>query len=296
MTVMFTFQVLTAVALVAIAAFEIRQMARHRDDQALRVLVPGVVCLATVVTLGIPVPAFEPVDDFLATFEFSNIAWMFMAYCFAAFFLLADHRRSQSARRRRARIELAVFVLAVTTMLVVATMSPPEIWDRPRSPEDYRSWWNIAFYLTVDGYGLGAWMLGVARGLGYLRRLEHRWARLALGVAVAGSAGMVLGVNGVSLVRQGVYLVFPGSTWPTLRTVYNTGRLGGQILLAVGLALAPLATRLSWVRDRRDRLLRARYRRRVGRLWQVLAAEFPQVVLRPGHGVSRSSAAAASSG
>lgn len=280
MTVKLVFEIVTAVALVAITAFELVQLTRRRDDLPLRMMVMGVGCLAFVVTTGLPVAWFEPLHDFLATFAFSNIAWMFMAYCFWAFFLLADHTRLPAVRKRRAAVGFVVLVLAVTGMILVEKTAPPGTWHSPRIPADYRTWRNIAYYLLVDGYALVVWAMGALRALRYLRQLEHTWARAALVMVIVGTAGMAIGVDGVSLVRQALYIAFPGSKWPHLRTVYNIGRLGGQILLALGLALAPLATQAVRLREWQDKRLRSRSLQRIAPLWLLLTQEFPYVILR----------------
>jgi hypothetical protein len=290
MTVKLVFDVVTAVALVAITAFELVQLTRRRDDLPLRFMVMGVGCLAFVVTTGLPVAPFEPLHDFLGTFAFSNIAWMFMAYCFSAFFLLADHTRPLAVRRRRAALGFAVLVLAVTGMILVQKTAPPGTWHSPRIPADYRTWRNIAYYLLVDGYALVVWTIGALRALRYLRQIEHAWARAALVLVMVGTAGMAIGVDGVGLVRQALYIAFPGSKWPYLRTVYNVGRLGGQILLALGLALAPLATQAVRLREWQDRRLRSRSLLRIAPLWLLLTQEFPHVILRKDGAGSGSSA------
>src|SRR5206468_3071864 len=65
-----------------------------------------------------------------------------------------------------------------------------------------------------------------------------------------------------------------------LHTAYSTGQLGGQLLLALGLALAPLAGLATTARGRYDSVLRARYARRMAPLWRLLVDEFPHIALR----------------
>lgn len=276
MTVLDLFSVVTALALIVIAGRELVQLARHPREPTLWVLVPGLLCLAFVVTIAVPVARpLRPVIAVLDRFQFGDIVWSLMAYCFAAFFLLARNPRA----RRQPVIEFGGFAVSVAVMLLVVHTAPPGTWHTPRLPQDYRGWRNIVYYLSVDGYALAVWALGAYRGVRYLRALQHGWSKIGLGLVLVGTAGMALGVDGVSLVRQVLYVAVPGSHWPALRIVYNSGRLGGQILLAVGLLSAPLAGQLVAVRCRYDRAVERRLQRRLAPLWRLLADELPGVAL-----------------
>ncbi|AHH95946.1 MAB_1171c family putative transporter [Kutzneria albida] len=275
---------LTGGALVAIALWELVQLARRREDLALRVLCPGLVLLAVAATVGIKTPALAAVKAMFggAWPNVINGCWMAMAYCFSAYFLLADNERPLASRKRAALVELGLLVAAITVMVVVHDTAPPGTWAFPGSAEAYRSWQHAVFYLSVDGYALAVWFVGVRRASALRRRLRHPWARAAFWLVIVGSAGMALGVDAISLVQQTIRAFAPRADLELFHTMYSTGQLGGQLLLALGLALAPLATAFVSVRTRYDRALRARYSRRMTPLWRVLVAEFPYIALDHG--------------
>ncbi|WP_098960967.1 MAB_1171c family putative transporter [Pseudonocardia sp. N23] len=273
-------EAITAVVLLAIAAWEWRQLLRHPQDIALRVLTAGLTVIALVVTLSTPIAVFEPLHAALDVIFFSNIAWSAIIYCYSVFFLLARlGGAALGAGRRKVEVEFLWLLCSIAVMFLVTKTAPPGTWHTPRIPEDYRTWRNIVFYLSVDGYCMVIWVLGTWRALAYLRQLKHRWARIAVAAVIAGATGMVLAVNGISLLRQGLYIAFPGSTWPALRTYYNIGRLGGQVLLAAGLAAVPLAALLPRLWDRIDEMAKRRYVRQMTPLWERLTSDFSYVVL-----------------
>jgi hypothetical protein len=270
-----------AVAIVAITVWEIVQLTRRRDDLPLRVLVPGLLLLSFAATVGIRTPALDPIKDFFGAAwpHIINGCWMAMAYCFAAYFLLADTGKPVAVRKRKALIELGILVVAITTMVVVHDTAPAGMWKSPRPAWSYQSWVNVVYYLSLDGYALITWFVGVRRAGALRRQLRHPWARAAFWMVIVGSAGMALGVDAISLIQQAIRAFTPRADLEVWHTLYSTGQLGGQILLAFGLALAPLATVIVAMRTRRDRTLRARYSRRMTPLWQVLTAEFPYIAL-----------------
>jgi hypothetical protein len=208
-------EAITAVVLVAVAAWEWRQLLRHPQDIALRVLTAGLTVIALVVTLSTPIAIFEPLHAALEVISFSNIAWSAIIYCYSVFFLLARLGGSSlGAGRRKVRVEFLWLLSSIAVMFLVTKTAPPGTWHNPRIPEDYRTWRNIVFYLSVDGYCMVIWALGTWRASAYLRQLRHRGVRIAVTAVIAGATGMVLAVNGISLLRQGLYIAFPGSTWP----------------------------------------------------------------------------------
>ncbi|MGH3628733.1 MAG: MAB_1171c family putative transporter [Sciscionella sp.] len=282
MTVNLALRWLTGGVLVAIAIWEAAQLVRHRDDLALRVLASGLVLLAIAATIGIPTPALAPIQLFFGSWwtVLINGFWMTMAYCFAAYFVVANDDRPMRVRKQQALLEFGILMTALATLIVVYQTAPVGTWHHPRLPEDYRTWRNTVFYLSVDGYSLAVWLIGVRRAGRYLRRLEHPWARAALLLVVTGSAALALGVDGVSLVRQVIGALFPQYEAHVFTVVYSTGQLGGQLLIALGLILAPMANATVAVWSRYDRVLRARYCRKLMPLWRLLAAEFPNIVLR----------------
>lgn len=265
----------------AVAAWEIVQLTRRRDDLALRVLAPGLVLLAIAATFGIRTPALEPIKDFFGTswIHIINGCWMAMAYCWATYFLLANTAKPAAQRKRKALVELSFLVVALVVMVVVKEIAPDGIKRPAASPERFHDWERSAWYLAVSGYALTVWFVGVRRAMLLRRKLSHPWARAAFWLVILGSAAMTLGVDAVVLVRQGVRQLDTSFDPDLLTTLYSTGQLGGQFVLALGLALAPLATVFVRLRARYERRLRARYSRRMLPLWRALTAEFPYVAL-----------------
>lgn len=268
------------VLLVALAVWELGRLARRPADRPLRVLAPGLVALAFAATVGIRTPLLDPVEDFFGRCwpYVINGAWSVMAYAFAAYFLLANPWTSRARRTRKALVELGVLVAALAAMVLVRELAP-ETWQRPMSVEQRRSLPNVVWYLVVDGYALTAWFVGVRRARTVHRHVRNSWARVSLWAVIVGSAGMALGVNAVSLIKQAIRAVEPDAELGALSAVYSTGQLGGQLVLASGLALVPLATAVAALRARGEHRLRERYARRLRPLWQVLTAEFPHVAV-----------------
>lgn len=269
------------IALVAIAIWELVQLARRRDDLPLRVLAPGLVLLAFAATVGIKTPALAAAKAFFGAAwpHIINGCWMAMAYCFAAYFLLADTERALAIRKRKALIELGVLVAAIAIMVVVHDTAPSDTWKSPVPAWAYHSWERIVYYLSLDGYALVVWFVGIRRARALRRHLHNPWARAAFWLVIVGSAGMALGVNGISLIQQAIRAFKPRADLELFHTMYSTGQLGGQILLTLGLALVPLATAVVAIRTRHDRVLRARYGRRMTPLWRMLITQFPYLAL-----------------
>ncbi|MBQ0923090.1 MAB_1171c family putative transporter [Saccharopolyspora endophytica] len=274
-----------AVVILAVTVWETVQLTRRRQDLALRVLVVGLGFLSFTATFGIQTPILEPIEDFFgpAWGVIINGCWMVMAYSWATFFLLADPLRSLSSRVRRARIELVVLVLALFVMAIVLL-----VWPEQQGRGQY-TWQRTAFYLSCDGYSLSAWILGICRAGAYLARLKHRLARAAFALVIVGSAGMTFGVNVISLIRYGIrLLITPHAQVGFMSTLYSIGQLGGQVLLALGLALAPLAGAAVAARARYETARRTRYTQQLAPLWRTLTSEFPHIALAH-HGNERSS-------
>lgn len=143
----------------------------------------------------------------------------------------------------------------------------------------YRTWQHALFYLSVDGYALGIWVVGVRRATRYVEKVQNSWARAALWLVIVGSAAMALGVDAVSLLQQSVRAANPHAHLSVLHTIYSTGQLAGQVLLALGLALAPIASLMVGIKKSHERRLRATYTTKMEPVWQVLAAEFPHITL-----------------
>lgn len=269
------------VVICAVAIWEVVQLTRRRDDLPLRVLVIGLVLLAIAATFGINTPVLAPVKEFFgpAWTHIINGCWMAMAYCWSIYFLLVNTDRPEAERRRRALIELGVLVAAIVVMVVVKEISVDGIRRPAKDPARLLDWERTAWYLSVGGYGLFAWFLGVRRAMVMRRKLSNPWARAAFWIVIVGAVAMALGVDAVVVIRQ-LGRQFDTSFDPDfLTSAYSIGQLFGQFVLALGLALAPLATIVAGVRARYERRQRARYSERLLPLWRTLTAEFPYVTL-----------------
>lgn len=270
-------EAITAVAVIAVTIFEARQLARHPHDPALRVLVPGLALLSFTLTISTPVWPLTVLDDLQDDSGVGNAIWVTMSWCYAAFFLLADR---SGDRDRQKRLVLATgigLVVSVAAHLVVAAARPS---DAPRTPGYWASWENYGFTLTSYGYALFLYVLGTMWAVSYLRRIRHRWLRAAVQLVAVGGGAMSVGVDLITMVRSLIlYVLFPGVKYPGLSVLYNTGRLGGQLLLAGGLLLAPIAATVYRARQRRDARRQAEFAASLERLWTRLIAEFPFVVL-----------------
>jgi len=271
----------TGIVLLLAAAWEWRQLVRHPGDPGVPFLAVGLTGIGLIVALSLPFPLFKPAADLVASTYTANIAWTVVIYCYSAFFLVTSGNAPEgapeilAARRRAAREFLGVILAAALMFLALKTGT----WHSPRIPADYRTWQNLLFYLSVDGYPLAVWILGTCRAVGSLRRFVHVWAQVAVFTVIVGVSAMVIGVDGVSLLRQGLYIAFPGSKWPSLRTWYNVGRIGGQILLSGGLVIVPLATAVGCMKDRVDLRLKKYYLDELAPLWSRLTTVFPEVML-----------------
>ncbi|RZS44489.1 hypothetical protein EV193_101365 [Herbihabitans rhizosphaerae] len=269
--------------IVAVMLWEFTQLARRPRDLPLRVLALGLFCLAFAATFGINTPFLDPVKDFFgpAFGHIINTCWMTMAYCWSAYFLLANTRIPEKKRKRKALIEFGILVIAVTVMITIrATM--PELWQRPHLAEEYQMWQRTLWYVSESGYSLTVWFVGIWRAVAIRRQLHHRWARAAFWLAAVGTAGMALGVNGISLSRQIIRQWDPKFDPDLFTNLYSIGQLSGQFILALGLALIPLAALFAKIRAAYDRRQRNRYARKMAPLWRTLTTEFPYVALEAG--------------
>lgn len=269
-------QVGTALVIDAVTIWEIRQLWLRPHDPALRVLVAGLVGLAISLTLGInTIPALNSLDDLMDESGLGNAIWMFMAWSYATFFWLVSAHPTVQERQRRVTVSLTLFFVAMTAYLVV---------DHGLSDGTART---VLFVGICYGYALTMYGIGAGRALRYLHRLRHRWARAGVLLATIGGAAMSIGVDVTELVRYIVLpLVTPGVRPPWMSDFYNVGRVGGQIVLALGLSLVPLATVVVRLRARKDRKRREKLERAMYPLWRVLTEEFPWLVL-PGNDLER---------
>ena len=275
-----------AVASVIIIAFTIwqwRQVRHHRDDTALKVLAIGVTTLAFIMTMSVAdIPLTSPIHAVLRAVSFTNIAWTLLFYCFSIFFLLAqveNERRDPKRIRWQVVAEFALYMCFLIPGLLAVYTAAPDFFGRDRDPDSYLTARNIIYYVGTALYPLVAWTIGTVRAVSYVRLLGHKWARMAaIGIIVAMGV-MAFGVNGVSLVRQGLYIAFPGSKWPIMSVLYNTGRIGGQILLVLALASIPLASSVARIRERRERDRKNSFAEALQPLRKTLIGEFPDVAL-----------------
>ncbi|MBP2371335.1 DUF6545 domain-containing protein [Pseudonocardia parietis] len=276
-------EAVASVVLVALTAWQWHQVRRHRHDSALKALAVGVTTLAFIMTMSVAdFPLTAPIHDVLRAISFTNIAWTLLFYCFSIFFLLAqvENERHEPRRiRRQAAAEFVLYMGFLIPGLLALYTADPDFFGRDRDPDSYLTARNIIYYIGTAFYPILAWSIGATRAIGYLRMLAHTWARFAaIGVIIAMGI-MAFGVNGVSLVRQGLYIAYPGSKWPVMSDLYNTGRIGGQILLVLALVSIPLVSLTARFRERRELDHKNRYAQKLQPLWKTLVAEFPDVAL-----------------
>jgi hypothetical protein len=277
-------QVLTGVILVGVALRELVQLARYPRDPALRVLAPGLVCLASAASLGIPelvLPiARELVGHWLG--PVLDAFWQVMAFSFAAFFALADPRTPIAQRLRTARREFAVLLIVVVATTAIIICSDRQILPRAAL---YRSWWTFFEDLIGDGYVIIVVAIGVVRAVRYLRLITHPWLRRSVVMVVLGASAMAIGVDVAGATIDATHAVLGPSgprRLPVLDVVYIVGLLGGQTALAIGLVLPSLAEIVNRVRSAPDEVLRARFARGTTPLWRELTSAFPHLVLERG--------------
>ncbi len=271
-----------AAVLIVLAIWEVRQLAAHHHDVQQKVLTTGLVLLATIATVAIPADALRPIKHFFgpAWSPLVNGCWMAMACAYAAYFVLVhpSETRPTPARLRRARRDFALLVVALATQSLVKVTAPPGTWHHPRQPEDYFTWRYIVLTLSIDGYALAVWFVGVTRALRYRSHLTYPWMRAAISLVIAGPAAMAISVDGLSLITP-VTVVFVGHRSASYSVLYSIGQLGGQALLACGLLLIPIAGAAVGLFRRIDRAIQRRYARKLRPLWQLLCAEFPYIEL-----------------
>jgi hypothetical protein len=281
-------QLLTAAVLIAVSLRETYLLVRNSDDLALRVLAPGLLCLAFVATAGISATALaRTMVDLLGQSIYStiiNAGFMGMAYCFATFFVMADQRIPDQKRKQVAVRGLIVLTLAILIILVVHLTAPADVFSRPRDLADYKRWQHIVYDMTSDWCALVFWYLGVRRALRYMSTLHHRWLRWSLGIVIVGALAASVGVNVTALVIDTLHILLPigpqhPQTFSALRSIYLAGLLGGQTTFAIGLVVPTLASGIVTAARRYERLAQSRYHRKMAPLWRTLTIEFPYVVL-----------------
>ncbi|ALG11910.1 MAB_1171c family putative transporter [Kibdelosporangium phytohabitans] len=278
-----------AAVVCAVTVWEVVQLTRRPKDVPLRILVTGLVLLSITATIGIRTPLLDPIQDFFGSswIHITNACWMSMAYCWAVYFLLVNDELSKALRKRKALIELGVLVTAIVVMVVVKEISIDGIQRPARNPARFHDWERTAWYVSVGGYGLFAWFLGAFRAMAMRRKLTNPWARAAFWIVVIGAVAMAIGVDAVTLTRQLVRQFDTSFDPDWLTQTYSIGQLGGQFVLALGLALAPLAAIAAGLRTRYERRQRARYTERMLPLWRTLTTEFPYVALGGEHDFDR---------
>ncbi|WP_280384275.1 MAB_1171c family putative transporter [Nocardia wallacei] len=271
-----------AVLLILIAVWEVGQLVTHRDNVQLRALTPGLVLLAVIATIGIDTPARDSIRDFfgIAWSPFVNGCWMSMACAYAVFFVLVNphQARPTPAQIRQARREIGLLILAISIQTLVTVTAPPGTWHHPAQLEDYTTWQNIVLVTSIDGYALAIFLLGGVRAWRYRSHVTYPWMRAAILLVIVGTALMAIGVDGISLLKV-VAVAVVGYKPAFFSVVYSVGQLGGQIAVAVGLALIPLAGVVVSVLRRADLARQRRYARKLAPLWQTLTAAVPYIRL-----------------
>ncbi|WP_156935117.1 DUF6545 domain-containing protein [Pseudonocardia spinosispora] len=261
------------------------QLARHRDDLPLRVLVPGLWCL-TFAASWFPHEVFDPIEAFIGEQLMTNISNVFnsaMAYCFAAFFVLARPDLAESVRRRIALRELGVLLAGTVFLFVLWLAAPAGSWGYvPETYAEYRA--NIPrllYGLTFDLMNVGFWLLGVWRGLRLMRLVRQVWARWGLGLMIGGAAAFGLGVFGIATLIDALHPLWAGAPrrFSTLGKIYITALYAGQSAMALGLAVPAVAAVVGSLGSWYDRMLQKRYRRCLVPLRLLLLQTFPYIAL-----------------
>jgi hypothetical protein len=272
-----------SVILILVAVRASIQLARHRGDLALRVLVPGLVCIAVAATVNISGSPLNPVVERLlgATYRtFVDALWITMGYCFATFFAMADSRRPVAARIRTAQRGLLVVVAAITIAALLPYLAP-YAFERRNGVADYRTWPRIVYSMIVDGLGLTFVSIGLVRAARYLRALTHSWLGWSVRLVMLGALGMA--IVDLSSVAKMVVRVIEGVDYPKryalTSALYLPSLIGGQTALAVGLVLPTIAAVVARINRRREQRVQARLGGEMEPLWVALSEAFPYVVL-----------------
>ncbi|WP_374111695.1 DUF6545 domain-containing protein [Pseudonocardia sp. ICBG1142] len=88
-------------------------------------------------------------------------------------------------------------------------------------------------------------------------------------------------MSAISLTRQILYIVYPGSRWPAMRDWYNTARLSGQIILASAFAIIPIVTSCRRLQASRSHIRTSRdLYADISSLWRCIVGEFPHIELK----------------
>ncbi len=277
-----TLQYLTAAILLAGAARQLVQLARHRHDLALRVLAPGLICVSVAATVGINGSLAQVVgQQLLGPYYpgFVNALWITMAYCFATFFVLASDAGQVQDRIRTARRGLIVAVVVITVVVLLPVVDRQGF--HRADGYDYRSWQRILYSVLVEGVALVFFVVGLVRARRYLRKVTHVWLSWALRLVWIGAFGMAL-VDVAALLTLVLRVIEDANHpkhYPALSAIYITGLLGGQTALTLGLVLPAIGAAASMIIRRRERIVAANRDTQIEPLWRTLTDAFPYVVL-----------------
>lgn len=276
---------LTALVLIVVALRQANQLRRNRHDLPLRALAPGLACVAIDSALNIHGSPLQKLGQHILGHAFplvANFLWVTMAYCFATFFVLADPRMSRARGARFARVGFAVVVAALVVETLLPRMMPAAFGRGVGAGHlDYRSWALLSWDLLYSGIDLVFWTIGLILAVRYVRALDHSWLRWSVRVVCAGVFGMAL-VDVMAFVkdalRAGEDVHYP-KHYPVTTAIYDTGLLGGQAALAVGLVLPVLASTVARLVAGYDRAAQTRYGGQIRPLWERLVAVFPAIML-----------------
>lgn len=281
-------QVLTAVVIIVIAVRETVQLVRNPRDVPLRVLVVGLWCLAWAATTGITHPEVRATMRALLGVRASllvNATVVVTGYCLATFFLLATQEVPEHRKRRVVRWELAGVLVALVICFGAWAVAPEgALAHQPVTTADWRQPHSLVWFMDIDLATVWFWSVGVWRGWRFLRSVTQRWARLAIGLVVAGAAFIDLGMWVLSFLIDLTHILFASAPahFPHLAPIYLAALLVGQPLMVLGLALPSIAAAANKVGTWIDRAAQRRYQRRIGPLWRTLTAEFPFITLPAG--------------
>jgi hypothetical protein len=280
-----TFQLITAIVITIIAIRETIQLVRNWRDLPLRVLVPGLWCLALAASLGIPRFALKPVASLVGKNfnDILNSCNLIMAFCFATFFVLVQHELTARQRRTKIVRDLTLLVVGIGIYFVVRQIGPEGWAQIPRTTTEYRhNVYRLVYMWSLDIGNIGFWSLGVWRGLRFLKSVSGRWPRASLILVIGGAAAFDLGVFGTGLVIDVLHPLVPTAPqrFTVLGHVYITALVAGQSAMTLGLALPALAAFISRIGALTDRMLQARYRRPITSLWRILTSEYPHMMLQ----------------
>jgi uncharacterized protein DUF6545 len=202
----------------------------------------------------------------------ANNALLACAVCALVIFFLGSALGPR--RYRRVVLELVPLAAAITLMIVVMAVTPPELRGLPLGPSTIHDSGIALFYLGAGLYliyGLIACTCWIVR----YQRVADRNLRIGLLLGAAGLASAAAG----SIFRA-LYIVVAWAFGPAVKVLLLLGVpfviIGGMLFLA-GVTYPGVRARVSAVRRRRQH---RREHHALAPLWTVLVQAFPSIVLR----------------